>query len=220
MRPLLALFILTTFTSCQTSEDLRRKKILDEMSMKLEESNKKIGQSDQASANVNLKIDQMIEHIGQMQGQIDEINHRYQKELKEKELDLQKNKELESKLHELGSKQRQIEEYLQKVLETLKGLKKTEKKSLENKQSELKKDNYQQGIDFYNKGDLESAFTALSKFYTASPKSGFAPNALLHIGKILLKQGKKAEAHLAFKKIVEEFPRSARVKEAQKLLAE
>jgi TolA-binding protein len=68
---------------------------------------------------------------------------------------------------------------------------------------------------FYQDKNWDQSLPLFSEIYLKSPKSSFAPEALLHIGKILHSQGQKKEALEALEKLQHQYPHTPFAKEAK-----
>lgn len=69
-------------------------------------------------------------------------------------------------------------------------------------------------IEFQEK-NFDSALIYFSKIYSSSPNSPVAKNALLYLGKGLVKLKKENEAREAFKELLDKFPGTKEAREAQ-----
>lgn len=77
---------------------------------------------------------------------------------------------------------------------------------------------FAQGVSYKELKQYDEGLLVLSQIYTDWPKSSLAPESLLEIGKILLEKKQEKEAHLMFKKLANEYPKTLASKEAKKLI--
>ncbi len=192
---------------------------MDELNMKLQESEKQMGASSMSNAQLNLQLNQVMEQQMRLQGQVDLLSRQYETWNEENNLAIQRESERTTRMKELETMMKKTQEMIKEVTDALKELKKgsSKSKTTSSAPSDIPEE-YQKGMYFFARGELDNALISLSNFYSKTPGSGYAPNALLHIGKILARQNKIKEAKEAYKQVMKEYPKSRRVPEAKKLL--
>lgn len=70
-------------------------------------------------------------------------------------------------------------------------------------------------MDYWNKR-YDSALVSFSKIYTKSPKSSWAPKALIYLARTFKKQKKQDEALATYSELIKKYPKTSEAKKAKK----
>ena len=244
-KTIILLTILSTITSCKTQEEIRREKLVDTISVQMNEHQK-------LNADHIVRIGELEERLNNIQGTIDTSN--YEGENKRKTLSerLQALEELQEslnvKIKEQDEKMTKISAQLQKQDQFIDEILKTLKSGKAQKKSKTLSP-YQQAMADYKAKKYKSARPALEallkgklsakaaarvihnlgmisyreKRYedamTYFSKSIYNPNGLIHLAKTFKAQGDVEQAKETLNLMLENYPTHHRVKIAKNLLA-
>ncbi|MBL6991333.1 MAG: tetratricopeptide repeat protein [Bacteriovoracaceae bacterium] len=249
---LIVVSLLFVFVSCKTSEEIKREKLVDTLSVQMV-------QSQRASADQSVYLQDFEEKIAKLSGQVELKTHenkKFQKTQKELIAVLQQNQsgllkqvdEQKKQIQELEDKLEVQQEFISKVLDTL--------KKMNNKKVTKVSSSYDKAMKTYRSGKYKKAkqmLTKLSKsrkfkgnkmarilhnlgmseymiknhsnamiyfgrLLSKYPKSPFNPNGMLFLSKSLKRVGRKSEAKQTLEEVMERYPDSRSAKKAMIIL--
>lgn len=220
-RNLVCISIVILFTSCKTQEDIRREKTMENI-------NEKISQSQQNSANTNMRFQTLEEQLAKLNGSIEELAHN--KGADEKEVLLLKekvnqqdeiNKKQNEYIKQLAEKLNEQTKYIEQVVKTLAEINdhKSQDEVVKKKLQATKEDQneYKPGKDItvkmainkFKEGNFDESYSILNELLESKKiKKKEKGAALYYLGMIELRQKKYEDAKIHFSKLFTELPES------------
>ena len=194
-------------TSCKTTEEIRREKLVDTMSVQVEQQSKQV-------VDTSFKVQEIEERLNSIYGQLEETQHEGKQRILEKEKERIKtitevNERLnlvEKKIEEIDQKLQTQNDFIQEVTEALRQLqpKKSSKKS-------PGKGLYFQAMEDFNKNKYKSAATKFKKVLgTKGIRASRKVYSWYYLGIMDYNRKKYEDSMVYMSKIYTEYPKSSK----------
>ncbi|MEE3079690.1 MAG: tetratricopeptide repeat protein [Bdellovibrionota bacterium] len=203
-KTIILLTILSTITSCKTQEEIRREKLVDTISVQMNEHQK-------LNADHIVRIGELEERLNNIQGTIDTSN--YEGENKRKTLserlqaleELQESlnvkiKEQDEKMTKISAQLKKQDQFIDEILKTLKSGKAQKKSKTLSP--------YQQAMADYKAKKYKSARPALEDLLKGKLSSKARARVIHNLGMISYREKRYEDAMTYFSKLFTEYPKS------------
>lgn len=201
-------FILLSFYSCKTAEEIAREKKFDEMTVQVVEHQKQI-------LDFNFKSQEMESRLNQIYGAMEELKYEEKQEIVKKEQERVRTlTEVTERLNLMEGKLTKIEdqlkaqgEFIQKVTKSLSGIKKTTSKKVKSGNDVI----YEKAMKAYNNKQYKTAKTNFIKLLE-DPKTNAVRKVRgwFTLGNIYFKEKNYQEAMVFFSKVYANYPKSSK----------
>lgn len=204
MHPLFYLVVIALITSCKTSDQVQRDKLLENLSSQMVQMQK-------LSAEQNIRLSDIESRLARLSGSMEERNHSLIITTDDKEKKLQEDLEFLkasnlSTTEQLKKNQEELtaqKQYLEKVLATLGKMGGNTSSSKSKKLSD-----YDQAMTTYGKAQYKTAIKELTGLLNDSKIKGDKKARVYHnLGMSQFLSGNNEEAVVAFSKLLSEYPK-------------
>lgn len=212
---LLIILIALSISACKTQEDIRRERTMENI-------NEKIAQTQQNTAGVNGRFQNLEDQISKLTGQVEELSHSKGQDAKDTSLLRDRlnaieevNKKQSETIKIMADKLNEQSKYIEQVIKSLNELSEKKDREPEVKKKAIKEDdsekevNIKNGINKYKAQDLAGAKTIFEDLLENSKlKKKDKASALYYIGLIELKEKRYDDAKIYFSRLFTEIPDS------------
>jgi TolA-binding protein len=232
------ILFLGMFTSCKTAEELRRERMVSDLSYKMQESEKHLSANQKMTGSQAEKIQELQEQINNLTNKLEQLTHTLEQKNGQDVATEKAIQELTAKQTEMVARQEETKKYFDEVMSTLKKLKDvaapsskaSRKKNSKNnasadagaagvqagggaagassKKGSSNEDRFQEAMKLSQNGDITKARSLLHEILEGKPTAREKSKIIYNLGLIEYGDKKYDTALTYFSKIVSTFTKS------------